>query len=147
MDLVVADGHLCNMGRMIEEMEGKLRNSLDQVRKLFYPIPACVMWDCQLIFISCMTNRPVVALGILIFHSLRDVRLDLFGLFTNYRFILGRRRRWFVLFDPLLKLYWGCQPADQMTFNWKICTINLGTVCDFTFSMLLVWPWKLHVKN
>ncbi|XAR62229.1 hypothetical protein NMG60_11016914 [Bertholletia excelsa] len=31
MDLLVADGHLCNMGRMIEEMEGKLRNSLDQV--------------------------------------------------------------------------------------------------------------------
>ncbi|XP_057973766.1 probable F-actin-capping protein subunit beta isoform X2 [Malania oleifera] len=31
MDLSVAEGHLCNMGRMIEEMEGKLRNSLDQV--------------------------------------------------------------------------------------------------------------------
>ncbi|WCJ44026.1 F-actin-capping protein subunit beta [Euphorbia peplus] len=31
LDMVVADGHLCNMGRMIEEMEGKLRNSLDQV--------------------------------------------------------------------------------------------------------------------
>ncbi|XP_057469441.1 probable F-actin-capping protein subunit beta [Actinidia eriantha] len=31
MDLSVADGHLCNMGKMIEEMEGKLRNSLDQV--------------------------------------------------------------------------------------------------------------------
>lgn len=31
MDLPVADGHLCNMGKMIEEMEGKLRNSLDQV--------------------------------------------------------------------------------------------------------------------
>ncbi|PKA59457.1 putative F-actin-capping protein subunit beta [Apostasia shenzhenica] len=30
-DLAVADGHLCNMGKMIEEMEGKLRNSLDQV--------------------------------------------------------------------------------------------------------------------
>lgn len=30
-DFVVADGHLCNMGKMIEEMEGKLRNSLDQV--------------------------------------------------------------------------------------------------------------------
>ncbi|CAI9116428.1 OLC1v1017568C1 [Oldenlandia corymbosa var. corymbosa] len=30
-DLSVAEGHLCNMGRMIEEMEGKLRNSLDQV--------------------------------------------------------------------------------------------------------------------
>ncbi|XP_020575462.1 probable F-actin-capping protein subunit beta [Phalaenopsis equestris] len=30
-DLVVADGHICNMGKMIEEMEGKLRNSLDQV--------------------------------------------------------------------------------------------------------------------
>ncbi|EEF35273.1 probable F-actin-capping protein subunit beta [Ricinus communis] len=30
-DLSVADGHLCNMGGMIEEMEGKLRNSLDQV--------------------------------------------------------------------------------------------------------------------
>lgn len=31
LDLSVADGHLCNMGRMIEEMESKLRNSLDQV--------------------------------------------------------------------------------------------------------------------
>ncbi|XP_010243327.1 PREDICTED: probable F-actin-capping protein subunit beta [Nelumbo nucifera] len=31
MDLPVAEGHLCNMGRMIEEMESKLRNSLDQV--------------------------------------------------------------------------------------------------------------------
>ncbi|KAJ4850523.1 hypothetical protein Tsubulata_029819 [Turnera subulata] len=31
MYLSVADGHLCNMGKMIEEMEGKLRNSLDQV--------------------------------------------------------------------------------------------------------------------
>ncbi|KAG5544104.1 hypothetical protein RHMOL_Rhmol06G0116500 [Rhododendron molle] len=31
MDLSVADGHLCNMGKMIEELEGKLRNSLDQV--------------------------------------------------------------------------------------------------------------------
>ncbi|KAI3996251.1 hypothetical protein MKX01_026719 [Papaver californicum] len=30
-DLAVADGHLCNMGKMIEEMESKLRNSLDQV--------------------------------------------------------------------------------------------------------------------
>ncbi|XP_044474475.1 probable F-actin-capping protein subunit beta isoform X1 [Mangifera indica] len=31
MKLPLADGHLCNMGKMIEEMEGKLRNSLDQV--------------------------------------------------------------------------------------------------------------------
>ncbi|CAN1220792.1 Probable F-actin-capping protein subunit beta [Linum grandiflorum] len=31
MDLPLTDGHLCNMGKMIEEMEGKLRNSLDQV--------------------------------------------------------------------------------------------------------------------
>lgn len=31
MHLSVADTHLCNMGRMIEEMESKLRNSLDQV--------------------------------------------------------------------------------------------------------------------
>ncbi|KAL2519852.1 putative F-actin-capping protein subunit beta [Forsythia ovata] len=31
MDLPVSEGHLCNMGRMIEEMESKLRNSLDQV--------------------------------------------------------------------------------------------------------------------
>ncbi|CAA0806974.1 Probable F-actin-capping protein subunit beta [Striga hermonthica] len=31
MELSVEEGHLCNMGRMIEEMEGKLRNSLDQV--------------------------------------------------------------------------------------------------------------------
>ncbi|CAH9076519.1 unnamed protein product [Cuscuta europaea] len=31
MHLPVSEGHLCNMGKMIEEMEGKLRNSLDQV--------------------------------------------------------------------------------------------------------------------
>lgn len=31
LDLSVSEGHLCNMGRMIEEMESKLRNSLDQV--------------------------------------------------------------------------------------------------------------------
>ncbi|KAG2662976.1 hypothetical protein I3843_16G006300 [Carya illinoinensis] len=31
MNLSVAEGHICNMGRMIEEMESKLRNSLDQV--------------------------------------------------------------------------------------------------------------------
>ncbi|KAG8371358.1 hypothetical protein BUALT_Bualt13G0079400 [Buddleja alternifolia] len=31
MELSIAEGHLCNMGRMIEEMESKLRNSLDQV--------------------------------------------------------------------------------------------------------------------
>ncbi|KAK3230259.1 hypothetical protein Dsin_002140 [Dipteronia sinensis] len=31
MDLATEEGHLCNMGKMIEEMEGKLRNSLDQV--------------------------------------------------------------------------------------------------------------------
>ncbi|XP_054813795.1 probable F-actin-capping protein subunit beta [Prosopis cineraria] len=31
MRLSVAEGHICNMGRMIEEMESKLRNSLDQV--------------------------------------------------------------------------------------------------------------------
>ncbi|GJS47271.1 probable F-actin-capping protein subunit beta [Tanacetum coccineum] len=28
-DLSVEDGHLCNMGKMIEELEGKLRNQLD----------------------------------------------------------------------------------------------------------------------
>lgn len=31
LDLSTEEGHLCNMGKMIEEMEGKLRNSLDQV--------------------------------------------------------------------------------------------------------------------
>ncbi|XP_068642622.1 F-actin-capping protein subunit beta-like [Aristolochia californica] len=31
MHLSTDEGHLCNMGRMIEEMESKLRNSLDQV--------------------------------------------------------------------------------------------------------------------
>uniref|UniRef100_A0A0D6QRR9 F-actin-capping protein subunit beta n=1 Tax=Araucaria cunninghamii TaxID=56994 RepID=A0A0D6QRR9_ARACU len=30
-DISIADGHLSNMGRMIEEMESKLRNALDQV--------------------------------------------------------------------------------------------------------------------
>ncbi|KAI3979158.1 hypothetical protein MKX01_016983 [Papaver californicum] len=31
LDLAVADGHFCNTGKMIKEMESKLRNSLDQV--------------------------------------------------------------------------------------------------------------------
>ncbi|XP_042018998.1 probable F-actin-capping protein subunit beta isoform X2 [Salvia splendens] len=31
MDIPVDEGHLCNMGRMVEEMESKLRYSLDQV--------------------------------------------------------------------------------------------------------------------
>ena len=30
-DISLGPGHLCNMGRMIEEMESKLRNGLDQV--------------------------------------------------------------------------------------------------------------------
>ncbi|KAH7838803.1 hypothetical protein Vadar_031345 [Vaccinium darrowii] len=30
IDLSVADGHLCNMGMMIEELESQLRNSFDQ---------------------------------------------------------------------------------------------------------------------
>lgn len=36
MELSVAEGHLCNMGRMIEEMESKLRNSLDQVMNFYF---------------------------------------------------------------------------------------------------------------
>jgi hypothetical protein len=31
LDLSMAEGHMCNMGRMIEDMESKLRNSLEQV--------------------------------------------------------------------------------------------------------------------
>ncbi|RXH88030.1 hypothetical protein DVH24_037675 [Malus domestica] len=31
LPFIVTKGHICNMGRMIEEMESKLRNSLDQV--------------------------------------------------------------------------------------------------------------------
>ena len=42
MKLSVADGHLCNMGRMIEEMESKLRNSLDQV------LLDCIGFNCML---------------------------------------------------------------------------------------------------
>ncbi|KAI3786975.1 hypothetical protein L1987_41095 [Smallanthus sonchifolius] len=30
VDLSVEDGHLCNTGKLIEELEGKLRNQLDQ---------------------------------------------------------------------------------------------------------------------
>lgn len=37
MELSVAEGHLCNMGRMIEEMESKLRNSLDQACIIINP--------------------------------------------------------------------------------------------------------------
>lgn len=40
-DLSVEDGHLCNMGKMIEELEGKLRNQLDQVYH-FYPLSSSV---------------------------------------------------------------------------------------------------------
>lgn len=31
-DSPMAEGHLSNMGRMIEDMESKLRNGLDQVK-------------------------------------------------------------------------------------------------------------------
>ncbi|KAI3762956.1 hypothetical protein L1987_53401 [Smallanthus sonchifolius] len=30
VNLSVEDGHLCNMGKMMKELEGKLRNQLDQ---------------------------------------------------------------------------------------------------------------------
>ncbi|GJZ50987.1 probable F-actin-capping protein subunit beta, partial [Tanacetum coccineum] len=39
-DVSVEDGHLCNMGKMIEELEGKLRNQLDQALHL----PHRVLW-------------------------------------------------------------------------------------------------------
>ncbi|XP_020519210.1 probable F-actin-capping protein subunit beta isoform X2 [Amborella trichopoda] len=38
LDLAVSEGHLCNMGRMIEEMEGKLRNSLDQTKEMVFSL-------------------------------------------------------------------------------------------------------------
>lgn len=55
MKLSVADGHLCNMGRMIEEMEGKLRNSLDQVLDFLIigftlQLPICCIQDQFLYF-------------------------------------------------------------------------------------------------
>ena len=50
MDLSIADGHLCNMGKMIEEMESKLRNSLDQVSC------SLLIFDC---ICYCLTIRPL----------------------------------------------------------------------------------------
>ncbi|XP_010261082.1 PREDICTED: probable F-actin-capping protein subunit beta [Nelumbo nucifera] len=48
-DLSVAEGHLCNMGKMIEEMERKMRNSLDQVyfgktREMVYTLRRPTKW-------------------------------------------------------------------------------------------------------
>lgn len=42
MDLSIAEGHLCNMGKMIEEMESKLRYSLDQVSLIITDSQYCV---------------------------------------------------------------------------------------------------------
>lgn len=66
-NLPVADGHLCNMGKMIEEIEGKLRNSVEQV-------------NYQILFDS---NDQLCLLGI----------LDTFHL-QFYRYILGKQERW-----------------------------------------------------
>lgn len=35
-DASLSEGHLSNMGRMIEDMESKLRNGLDQVKNLAF---------------------------------------------------------------------------------------------------------------
>jgi hypothetical protein len=43
-DISLEPGHLCNMGRLIEEMESKLRNGLDQVLK--YAHQVCIYLQC-----------------------------------------------------------------------------------------------------
>jgi len=56
MRLSVADGHLSNMGRMIEEMESKLRNSLDQVIFFiigFKPQQHTCIWVFPSFFLFC----------------------------------------------------------------------------------------------
>ena len=55
MSLSVAEGHLCNMGRMIEEMESKLRNSLDQVLwvLLFRIFKFCSEYFCTDLYVLC----------------------------------------------------------------------------------------------
>lgn len=50
MRLSVEEGHLCNMGRMIEEMEGKLRNSLEQVLWFLLSITAFLLYSSKTIF-------------------------------------------------------------------------------------------------
>ncbi|KAK7257010.1 hypothetical protein RIF29_30673 [Crotalaria pallida] len=47
MKLSVADGHLCNMGRMIEEMESKLRYSLYQAEASQFSL-GLLAWRLQL---------------------------------------------------------------------------------------------------
>lgn len=41
-NLSLEPGHLCNMGRLIEEMESKLRNGLDQVLRFINQVCRCV---------------------------------------------------------------------------------------------------------
>lgn len=132
MDLSIQEGHLCNMGRMIEEMESKLRNSLDQVQCLSSSIHTelrggrskwsfakflcyCGRWGSEASVIT-------ITRGFYNWHLKRKI-------FRCYcRFTLGRRKKWFVLCDRRLKWWWDCLRPDltwpcQMTR--KLLTISL----------------------
>lgn len=63
MELAVAEGHLCNMGRMIEELEGKLRNSLDQVLPpIPIPIPQTPLTCVTSIYVVWLLKLPAFGL-------------------------------------------------------------------------------------
>lgn len=78
LDLPIAEGHLCNMGKMIEEMEGKLRNSLDQVIVSFTSLYQPGLLNHE--YLSRTFIRSIFEILLCIFF------LD--------RYILGRQGRW-----------------------------------------------------
>lgn len=91
-DLSVEDGHLCNMGKMIEELEGKLRNQLDQVWFVHYMLEAAIS-----LFIY--TDVAICS-----------------------RYTLGKRRRWYAPCVPLPSCCpWPClRPESRSQFVIKL---------------------------
>lgn len=115
MRLSVADGHLCNMGRMIEEMESKLRNSLDQVIFLL----SDSSFNCILVFEFFLFSFSVICslvgerFGYLWIAGIRMLIIYLYVNNTRYRCTLGKQEKWFAHWDHLLKCHrWECPRAD-----------------------------------
>lgn len=161
MDLSVADGHLCNMGKMIEELEGKLRNSLDQV---FWGI----QYRCYFRLSSPREWCGISLWKLLLYWWLRDWIIDLCPLFpltfkisVNYEGL--KLEVWLSLVNAgvfwedkrdglhIAPASWTCasETARQL-MNIHLCSENLYLFCvscywtsiRFYVRLVRVFSWK-----
>jgi hypothetical protein len=121
MTLAVADGHLVNMGKMIEEMEGKLRNSLDQVTVLHW------QWKLGQIL------RSPKVIDIILQPASSLVSMLNIGL---GRFTLGRPEKWFALFGRHQKFWtWDYLTAELMHGDVKLTALHSPFMVFFSFYL------------